>query len=178
MHGNEIWERFLLIFVYAKNRPQIPVVRYISWYKVQVWTLIQIACAMSVFVVAEFASVGYLYPAMLALLVPFRSFILYQLFPKEDLRHLDPVTESEEDFCNEQRLIHQALRDGDQSVDEFDLVPTTRAEFRGQGIRRALVKKNQKQSIGHDESNDVLNVEVATAGIELELDDSEHPDNL
>jgi hypothetical protein len=175
MHENEIWDRFLLLFVYAKNRPQIPVVRHVSWNKVQVWTLIQIACAISIFAVAEFASVGYLYPAMLTLLVPFRSYILYHLFPEDDLRHLDPITESEEEFCEEQRLIHQAFRDGDHSVDENDLTFTTRAEFRGQGIRRALMKNSEKHK--HGESNHTLNIEVATAGVEMDLDDSEHPCN-
>lgn len=177
MHGNEIWERFLLVFVYAKNRPQIPVVRSVSWDKVQVWTLIQIACAISIFAVAEFASVGYLYPAMLTLLVPFRSYILHQLFPEEDLRHLDPVTESEEEFSEEQRLIHQAFRDGDQSTDENDLALTTRAEFRGQGMKRALMNTNRKKTIVKGKSNNVLNVEAVTAGIEMNVDDSEHPGN-
>jgi hypothetical protein len=135
MHGNEIWERFLLVFVYAKKRPKIPVVRHVKWFKVQIWTLIQIACAVAIFAVAQFASVGYLYPALLTLLVPFRSYFLYRLFPDEDLRHLDPANESEEECHDEQRLVHHAFHDGDKSVDEEEFALPTRAEFRDQVIQ-------------------------------------------
>jgi GNAT superfamily N-acetyltransferase len=177
MYGNEIWERFLLFFLYSKKRPQIPVVRYVKWYKVQIWTLIQMCCAVAIFAVAQFASVGYLYPALLTLLVPFRSYILYRLFPEEDLRHLDPVDETEEEFHEEQRLVHHAFHDGDKSVDEEELAFQTRAEFRGQGIKRALMNHHRRHTIGNGESDDILHVEVAKAVIDLDLDDAGNPAN-
>lgn len=34
LHGNEIWERLLLCFIYAPKRPKIPVVRYVRWWVV------------------------------------------------------------------------------------------------------------------------------------------------
>lgn len=174
MHGNEIWERFLLMFVYAKKRPQIPVVRYVSWFKVQAWTLIQLACAMTIFAVAQFAPIGYIYPLLLTLLVPFRSYILYRLFPEADLRHLDPADETEEEFYEEQRLIHHAFHDGNESVDEEDMAFPTRAEFRGQGIKRALLNHKRRHTIGHGELDDILHVELSKSVIGMDLDGTDH----
>jgi boron transporter len=58
MYGNEIWERITLSCMYAKKRPPIPVVREVDWRTVQWFTLFQVACAMVIFFVAHFATVG------------------------------------------------------------------------------------------------------------------------
>jgi hypothetical protein len=59
MHGNEIWERITLCFMLPKKRPQIDVVcKVSSWRTVQLFTLLQIACALLVFGIAQFAKVG------------------------------------------------------------------------------------------------------------------------
>jgi hypothetical protein len=178
MHGNEIWERFLLVFVYAKKRPKIAVVRHVKWFKVQIWTLMQIVCAGAIFAVAQFASVGYLYPALLTLLVPFRSYILYRLFAQEDLRHLDPVNESEEAFHQEQRLVHHAFHDGDDSVDDEELALPTRAEFRGEAIQRAIKKDENEHfmdTLRYEQSKDSLQVEDPKSVLGMK---SDHPTDL
>ena len=59
MYGNEIWERITLCGMYAKKRPKIPVVTQVrSWRTVQLFTTLQVACAVLIFGVAQFASVG------------------------------------------------------------------------------------------------------------------------
>jgi boron transporter len=131
IHGNEIFERFCISFILAKKRPQIPVVRNVAWHTVQYWTAIQAACALAIFAIAQFASIGYLYPALLTALVPVRSYILERLFSPEDLKYLDPFggDNDEEDYHKEQRLIHMNRND---SFDEAEMDIPTRAEFRGQ----------------------------------------------
>jgi GNAT superfamily N-acetyltransferase len=125
-------------------------------------------CALEIFAVAEFASVGYLYPALLTLLVPFRAYILDRCFRQDDLRHLDPADETETEFHDEQRLVHRAFHD-DCSVDEEELAFPTRAEFRGQGLKRALMNTNRRHTIGHGDSDDILHMEVAKACIDAGL---------
>lgn len=97
LHGNEIWERLLLLFVSESKRPQIAVVRNVNWVIVQLWTFVQLMCAVSIWAVGQYAHVGYLYPLLLTLLVPFRSYVLEYYFQPEDIKHLDPVDESEEE---------------------------------------------------------------------------------
>jgi hypothetical protein len=59
MHGNEIWERISLMFMFAKNRPPIPVVaRTSSWRVVQYYTAIQVGLAVVTFAIAQFATWG------------------------------------------------------------------------------------------------------------------------
>jgi hypothetical protein len=169
LHGNEIWERLLLMGVYAHKRPKIPVVRYVQWKTVQAWTLIQLACALAIWAVGQYAPVGYIYPLLLTLLVPFRSYVLEYFFKEEDLKHLDPADESEDEFHDEQRMVHHAMAQA--SIDEEEMAFPTRAEFRGQGMKRALMNTNRRHTIGHGEHDDVLALEVAKACIDLDLDD-------
>ena len=59
MHGNEIWERINLMFMYAKKRPPIPVVaKTSSWRVVQYYTAIQFGLAIVTFGIAQFATWG------------------------------------------------------------------------------------------------------------------------
>jgi boron transporter len=58
LHGNEIWERLTLSLIIAKKRPQIPVVQFVAWRTVQIWTLIQVCCSLAIFAAAGFADVG------------------------------------------------------------------------------------------------------------------------
>jgi hypothetical protein len=149
LHGNEIWERFTLCFMLAKRRPKIPVVAEVKWRTVQLWTFIQALCAFSIFAIAQFADVGYIYPALLTALVPIRSYILDRLFDADDLKYLDPFgdEESEQDYHDEQRKFHLALLAPSESFDLEDLDFPTRAEFRGQG-RAGLL--HRRHSIGHE----------------------------
>ena len=164
LHGNEIWERLLLLGVYAKKRPKIPIVRHVSWNIVQLWTLIQLACALAIWAVGQYAPIGYIYPLLLTLLVPFRSYVLEYFFKPEDTKHLDPVDESEEEFHDEQRMVHHVMAQG--SIDEEDSAFPSRAEFRGDGMKRALSKSCS------DEKDHALGAEVAMALIDLDVDDA------
>jgi hypothetical protein len=60
MHGNEIWERITLCFMLPKKRPAgIPIVQKVtSWRTVQYFTLVQIASAILIFGIAQFATIG------------------------------------------------------------------------------------------------------------------------
>ena len=152
LHGNEIWERFVFCFIMEKKRPQIPVVTQVQWRTVQAWTAVQAAFTFLIFAIAQFASFGYIYPALLTALVPFRSYILERWFKSEDLKHLDPFTESDEEYHEEQRVIHHLTGD---IVDDEDIWPN-RAEFRGElRQRKHHVRRN---TFGHE--NDVPIMEV------------------
>jgi hypothetical protein len=59
LYGNEIWQRIILCFMLEKKRPKIPVVTSVKkWRTTVIWTLIQTTLAITVFAVAQFASVG------------------------------------------------------------------------------------------------------------------------
>lgn len=71
---------------------------------------------------------GYLYPALLALLVPFRSYILARCFSADDLVHLDPADQTSADFEKEHHAVDAAMRS--YSFDEDDHHMIGRGEFR------------------------------------------------
>eukprot|EP00980_Cylindrotheca_fusiformis_P030700 scaffold25278_cov132-Cylindrotheca_fusiformis.AAC.1 len=59
MHGNEIWERISLMFMYKKKRPPIPVVaKTSSWRVVQCYTAVQVGLSLITFGIAQFATWG------------------------------------------------------------------------------------------------------------------------
>ena len=103
MHGNEIWERITLLVVPSELRPRIPVVERVSkWSTVVLYTSIQVFLAAVTFAIAQFVSWGYVFPAFIAGFVPFRSFIVNRLFDENDLKYLDPVDETDDDYIAEQ----------------------------------------------------------------------------
>lgn len=152
MHGNEIWERLTLCFIVTKKRPQIPVVREVNWRTVKGYTFIQAVFALAIFGIAQFASVGYIYPLLLAILVPFRSFLVSRWFDEKDLKFLDPFGDDhdDEEYLDEQRVLHEAERQG--SYDEEELTFPNRAEFRGQGRPHTLNQRHSTVALEEDEA--------------------------
>lgn len=135
LHGNEIWERTVFCMMIPKKRPPIPIVTDVKWRTVQFFTFIQLLCAFSVFALANFSSVGYLYPLLLVILVPIRSYILSRIFSEEDLKRLDPHGKEEEkkdNYHEDQRIIHQHQK-ASMSIDQEALEFPHFGEFRGQG---------------------------------------------
>lgn len=142
LHGNEIWERIVMCFMLAKKRPDIPIVQNVKWTTVQFYTFVQAACGLTVFAVAQFASVGYIYPALLTILVPFRSFILSRVFDEKDLKYLDPTAESEKEHLEEARKIRHNRNnsfDSDNSDVHF-------GHFHPDALRDELKHRKSSQS--------------------------------
>jgi hypothetical protein len=52
---------------------------------------------------------------LIAIFIPFRSFVVSRIFSEKDLSHLDPVGESDEDYLNEQRELYKVEPDVDES---------------------------------------------------------------
>ncbi|CAJ1934246.1 unnamed protein product [Cylindrotheca closterium] len=102
--------------MYAKKRPPTPVVAKISsWSVVQHCTAIQVGLASITFGIAQVATWGYVFPALIAMFVPFRIHVVSRFFSKEDLEYLDPVEDSDEDYSDEQRELHKVDRDVDKA---------------------------------------------------------------
>merc|ERR1712238_566736 len=128
------------------------------------WTLIQLGCALTIWAVGQYASRGYIYPLLLTLLVPFRSFVLDRCFTSSDLQHLDPQNETEEEFHEEQKLVHHAMIHDQGSVDEEDVAYTTRAQFHPQGMKRALTEKEKEQAAHHHRRHTIGGDGTGTGG--------------
>ncbi len=78
---------------------------------------------------------GYIFPALIAALVPFRTFVVRRMFDEDDLVYLDPMEEAfatsdeeENDFVKEFHLSH-AINASDI---EDAALPHGFAEYRGQ----------------------------------------------
>lgn len=122
MHGNEIWERITLIIVPKGSRPRISVVEKVSeWRTVVAYTCIQVVLAVITFAVAQFVSWGYVFPALIAAFVPIRSFLVSRLFHEDDLKFLDPVDETEDDYIAEQIDFEEDYNASPKLAAEFGL---------------------------------------------------------
>ena len=80
---------------------------------------------------------GYIYPALLTALVPFRSYILDRLFDEKDTEFLDPSNESEAEYAAELRAIHMAHRNDSFDLDDALHFPN-RADFHPQGYKKDI----------------------------------------
>ncbi|KAL9186318.1 hypothetical protein ACHAXT_005556 [Thalassiosira profunda] len=144
MHGNEIWHHITLSFMYAKKRPQVPIVANVNWRTVQLYTLVQVCCGAAIFGVAQFASVGYIFPALVAALVPIRSFFVSRCFSEKDLEYLDPISETEEEAHEEKvkYLEHKA------SIDEAEVADMPGfSDFKAVGMQHDIEEKKRRDEM-------------------------------
>eukprot|EP00525_Craspedostauros_australis_P005285 CAMPEP_0198114780 /NCGR_PEP_ID=MMETSP1442-20131203/6066_1 /TAXON_ID= /ORGANISM="Craspedostauros australis, Strain CCMP3328" /LENGTH=213 /DNA_ID=CAMNT_0043772169 /DNA_START=102 /DNA_END=743 /DNA_ORIENTATION=+ len=94
LDGNEIMERLLYTTQVPEARPTTPIMQNVPWRTTQLYTFIQAACGTTIFAIGHFSEVGYIFPAMVAALVPIRSYLVHALFSQEDLKFLDPQDEA------------------------------------------------------------------------------------
>jgi len=100
---------------------------------------------------------GYIYPALLTALVPFRSYVLERLFKKEDMDHLDPTDESEEEAAAEQRAIHHALRERSESLESEEAMHIpNRADFHPRGMKKAIHEHEKLHAHPDGEVTDII----------------------
>ena len=162
LDGNEIWERFTFCFILPKRRPQIPVVREVKWRTVQLFTAIQFACAFCIFAVAQFAEIGYIYPALLTALVPFRAYILSRVFSERDLKYLDPFGESEEEYEQEQKVVREAERHVVEAEEDIEFPHF--GSFRAGGLRQRLHPRRHTLGGNQDIVPEHMDLESYVAG--------------
>ena len=91
--GNELWERSILMLTQPSLRPQD--LRYmpangVPFLKVQIYTLVQLAFVACVFVLAKMPYVAVAFPLLIAVLIPFRIYLLPCIFTDAELDALDP----------------------------------------------------------------------------------------
>jgi hypothetical protein len=57
---------------------------------------------------------GYIFPALIAALVPVRSYIVSRLFTEEDVLYLDPMAETQQDFSEKEVMEDDNDNDDDE----------------------------------------------------------------
>ena len=137
MHGNEIWNMITLSFMYAHHRPPIPIVANVKWTTVQLYTLIQVLCTAAIFGVANFAPVGYIFPALIGLLVPFRYFLVKRWFSEEDLKYLDPIGQTDDEAHDEKFMLMSRVRSEGGDEVEATAIPGF-GDFHAKGIQKDI----------------------------------------
>lgn len=93
--GNQLWDRFLLLFTDPKLYPATHYVRRVATARIHVFTGIQLVSLVALWVLKA-SSVGILFPVLIALLVPLRLG-LERWFAAHELAALDPDEELEEE---------------------------------------------------------------------------------
>ena len=93
--GNQLWDRFLLWFTDPKLYPETHYVRQVPIKKIHLFTLIQLLSLGALWVLKADKTVGILFPVLIALLVPFRFFLI-RWFSEAELAALDAEEEVEE----------------------------------------------------------------------------------
>jgi hypothetical protein len=154
MNGNEIFNVITLSSMYAHHRPPIPIVANIEkWSTVQLYTLIQVLCTAAIFGVANFASVGFIFPALIGLLVPIRMFIISRWFSAEDLKILDPISLTEDEAHDEKVMLMSRIPSVDADEVEATAIPR-HGDFHAEGIQndiQASIAVRSRQNVVEDD---------------------------
>ena len=124
--------------MYAKKRPRTTIVVNVKWRTVQMYTLMQVCIAGCIFGVAQFSAVGYIFPVLVVILIPFRLFVVSRFFKDEDLIYLDPIGETEEEAHDEKAKYLEHKPSIDEA--EADALPGF-SDFHAVGMLHDIAEK-------------------------------------
>lgn len=82
---------------------------------------------------------GYIFPALVTALVPFRSFVISRYFSEDDLKYLDPYAETEDEYLEERK----AYLERRPSVDSVDIGLPGFSDFHAEGIAKEMESRAQ-----------------------------------
>eukprot|EP00967_Tisochrysis_lutea_P123246 scaffold204860_cov29-Tisochrysis_lutea.AAC.4 len=90
--GNGLWDRFWLMLTQRdKRNTDLPYISAsIPFEKVQLYTIIQLSFVVCVFILTKLPFVAVAFPLLIAVLIPFRHYVLPRIFTPLELDALDP----------------------------------------------------------------------------------------
>ena len=92
-----------------------------------------------------YSSKGYIFPVLVAALVPIRSFCVSRCFSEKDLEYLDPIGETEEEVHDE-RVKYLERK---PSIDEAEVTDMPGfSDFRASGIKHDVRQRQVFQKVG------------------------------
>ncbi|XP_029568087.1 anion exchange protein 3 isoform X1 [Salmo trutta] len=110
--GIQLYERITLMFTPAKHHPEHIYVTKVKTWRMNMFTIIQLACIMLLWVVKS-TVVSLAFPFILIMTVPLRRLILSRIFEERELQALDGEDESspnfDEDGQDEYNEIHMLV---------------------------------------------------------------------
>lgn len=103
LNGNALWDRILLVFTQGDRYPANHYVRRVRKSRIHVYTLIQVACLVVLWMIKSnlymgdtLFNTGLLFPLIIALFVPLRLYVLPKIFTKPELTALATETNEHE----------------------------------------------------------------------------------
>jgi hypothetical protein len=88
--GNDLWERFWLMLQQRDLRRFGRAGAGVRFRKIRSYTLIQLGFVVSVFGLTKLPFVAVTFPMLIAVLIPFRWYVLPKLYTPDELNNLDP----------------------------------------------------------------------------------------
>jgi hypothetical protein len=89
LSASTLWNRFLLFFMQPSKYPLEPWTIYMKPKRVHLFTIIQLSIFVLLYCVISVQTVSIIFPIIIALCIPFRTYFLPKLFTDEELVMID-----------------------------------------------------------------------------------------
>jgi len=90
LNGLQFFDRILLILMPKKYQPDYPYLRQVQIGRVHIYTSIQVACFVALWLIKSFSQTSILFPLMLVIMIVIRKLLDY-VFTKKELQVLDDI---------------------------------------------------------------------------------------
>jgi sodium bicarbonate transporter 10 len=90
LNGLQFFDRILLLFMPIKYQPDLPYLRRVPLLRVHMFTGIQFACLVGLWVIKDITQTSILFPIMLVVMMGIRKLLDY-MFEKHELKILDDI---------------------------------------------------------------------------------------
>merc|ERR1719427_295608 len=117
LNGLQFFDRILLVLMPKKYQPDYPYLRQVQIGRVHIYTSIQVACFVGLWLIKSFSQTSILFPLMLVVMIVVRK-LLDRVFTKKELQVLDDILP---DFKRHDRL------DDEEALQQTEEGPDRRA---------------------------------------------------
>jgi len=117
LNGLQFFDRILLLLMPKKYQPDYPYLRQVQIGRVHIYTSIQVACFVALWLIKSFSQTSILFPLMLVIMIVVRKLLDY-VFTKKELQVLDDILP---DFKRHDRL------DDEEALQQTEEGPDRRA---------------------------------------------------
>lgn len=109
--AQQFWQRILLFFMQPSRHPQTPYTRFIPLKRIHIFTLIQLAFFVVLYIVKAIKVIAIAFPFFILLCIPARLYLLPRIFEPFELTLLDGAPEEVEAWVEKAEVEQEEAKD-------------------------------------------------------------------
>ncbi|XP_076313064.1 electroneutral sodium bicarbonate exchanger 1-like isoform X14 [Tachypleus tridentatus] len=182
LKGLQLFDRILILFMPQKYQPDLMFLRSVETLRVHLFTAIQLACLVALWVIKSYKPISIAFPLMLVVMIFIRKLLDF-IFTQRELKILDDVMpESTRKKLEEDKRKLEEEEKNDTSTEKVGVIPPNASSgnvaiplANGNILKIPFTKfKEENEQLNSDQSNINISEQLNKTGLWQSLQQKEH----